>query len=138
MLETNKALSRRWFEEVWNQKNAATIDTIFHPNGKSKGLPDPDSVIHGPEKFKEVHRNFLNAFPDLHVSLEELVAEGDWVAVRWIATMTHLGDGLGFAPTGKALSMNGSSFSRFQNGQIVEGWNQMDFTRLRQQLQNEA
>jgi predicted ester cyclase len=138
MSETNKVLARRWFEEVWNRKNTAAIDEMFHTNGQSKGLPDPDSVIQGPTNFKEVHRNFLAAFPDLHVSLENQVAEGDWVATRWIATMTHLGDGLGYTPTGKKLSMNGFSFSRFQNGQIVEGWNQMDFTRLRLQLEGKA
>jgi predicted ester cyclase len=138
MSETNKALARRWFEEVWNRKNEAAIDEMFHPDGQSKGLPDPDSIIRGPEEFKRTHRNFLAAFPDLHVSLEELVAEGDWVAVRWVATMTHLGEGLGYAPTGKTLSMNGSSFTRFRQGRIVEGWNQMDFTRLRSQLQDKA
>lgn len=128
MSETNKALARRWFDEVWNQKNAATIDEMYHPNGQSKGLPDPDSIIHGPEAFKQVHRNLLSSFPDQHMSLEDLLAEGDWVAVRWIATVRH-------APTGKSLSMNGSSFIRFQQGQIIEGWNQMDFTRLRLQMQ---
>jgi hypothetical protein len=76
MSETNKALARRWFEEVWNQKNTATIDELYHPNGQSKGLPDPDSVIQGPEAFKQVHRNLLSSYPDQPMSLEELIAEG--------------------------------------------------------------
>jgi predicted ester cyclase len=63
--------------------------------------------------------------------LEELVAEGDWVAVRWIASLGH-------SPAGKVLSMNGSSFVRFQQGKIIEGWNQMDFTKLRLQLEDKA
>jgi predicted ester cyclase len=134
MSETNKALARRWFEEVWNQKKAATISELFHSKGRSRGLPDPSSSIDGPVAFQEVYRSFLGTFPDLHVSLETLVAEGDWVAVRWNATMTHLGEGFGVAATGKALTMPGSSFMRFEHGQIMEGFNQMDFTRLRQEL----
>jgi ketosteroid isomerase-like protein len=131
MSETNKALARRWFEEVWNQKKVATIDELYHPDGQSKGLPDPDSVIRGPEAFKQVHRNLLSSFPDQHMSLEELVAEGDWVAVRWTASLGH-------SPAGKALNMNGSSFVRFQQGKIIEGWNQMDFTKLRLQMEDKA
>jgi predicted ester cyclase len=50
-------------------------------------------------------------FPDIHVHLDDLIAEGDRVAVRWTATMTHLGDGLGHAPTGKKLSLSGLHFS---------------------------
>jgi ketosteroid isomerase-like protein len=131
MSETNKALARRWFEEVWNQRKVPTIDELYHPDGQSKGLPDPDSVIRGPEAFKQVHRNHLSSFPDQHISLEELVAEGDWVAVRWIASLGH-------SPEGKDLSMNGSSFIRFQQGKIIEGWNQMDFTKVRLQMEDKA
>jgi predicted ester cyclase len=136
MSETNKALARRWYEEVWNQKNSATIAELYHPQGRSRGLPDPSSSIDGPAAFLDMQRSFLGTFPDLHVTLETLVADGDWVAVRWTATMTHLGDGFGASATGKPLTMPGSSFMRFEHGQIMEGWNQMDFTRLRQQLQH--
>ena len=63
MLEENKQLARRWFEEVWNQRSEAAIDRMFDPNGKSHGIPEPGSVLTGPEEFKKVHRNFLGHFP---------------------------------------------------------------------------
>lgn len=134
MSDANKTLARRWFEEVWNEKKPEAILELYHPDGRSRGLPDPGSQIAGPEEFQKTQREFLTAFPDLHVTLDSLVAEGDWVAVRWTTKMTHSGKGFGFGPTGKTLTMHGSSFMHFEKGQIIEGFNQMDFTWLRQQM----
>jgi hypothetical protein len=75
MSEQNKALARRWFEEVWNQGRESTIDELFHPQGKACGFPDPDSVLVGPEGFKAVHRQFNNAFTNLHIDIHDLIAE---------------------------------------------------------------
>ena len=83
MSEQNKALARRWFEEVWNQGRESTIDELFHPQGKAYGFPEPDSVLIGPEGFKTIHRVFHNAFGDIHIAIDDIVAEGDVVAVRW-------------------------------------------------------
>jgi predicted ester cyclase len=134
MSDANKLLLRRWFEEVWNQKSEAAIDEMFHPQGKSHGFPEADSLLVGPEAFKGVHRTFCGAFPDLHVDLEDIVAEGDRVAVRWRVTMTHLGDHLGFPASGKKATLDGSSFLIARNNQVVEGWNQMDLGALMQKL----
>jgi steroid delta-isomerase-like uncharacterized protein len=138
MSEANKQLVRRWFEEVWNQQRESAIDAMFSPEGKSHGFPEEDSVLIGPEDFKSIHRSFRGAFPDVHVTVEDLVAEGDKVAVRWKAEMTHRGDHLGFAATGKRASMNGASFVVVKDGKIDEGWNFMDmgslFARLREQV----
>ena len=60
MSEANKLLTRRWFEEVWNKKNEAAIGEMFHPQGKSHGFPEADSILVGPEAFKSVHRTFLS------------------------------------------------------------------------------
>ena len=134
MSEANKQLVRRWFEEVWNKQNADAITEMFAPEGKGYGFPDTDSVLIGPEEFKTIHRNFCGAFPDLRVTVEDVVAEGDRVAVRWNVNMTHRGDHLGFAATGKKTSLNGSSFMIVKGGQIVEGWNQMDMLSMIQRL----
>jgi predicted ester cyclase len=135
MSDANKLLLRRWFEQVWNQKSEAAIDEMFHPQGKSHGFPDADTVLVGPEPFKAVHRTFCGAFPDLHVDVEDIVTEGDRVAVRWRVSMTHLGDHLGFAATGKKGSLEGSSFLIVKGNQVMEGWNQMDLQALMQKLQ---
>ncbi len=138
MSEENKNLARRWFEEVWNRGDESAIAQMYHPDAQSVGLPDPESLIKGPQEFATVCRNFRSVFPDIHVTLHDIISEGDQVAIRWDATMTHLGDGLGFPASSKKVTMPGSSFLRLRNGQIIEGRNQMDFTRLKLHLQNKS
>jgi predicted ester cyclase len=135
MSEANKLLLKRWFEQVWNQKSEAAIDEMFSKQGKSHGFPNADSVLVGPEAFKNVHRTFCGAFPDLRVDVQEIVAEGDRVAVRWRAFMTHRGDHLGFPASGKKETLDGSSFLIVKDNQVMEGWNQMDLGALMQRLQ---
>ena len=135
MSEANKLLLKRWFEQVWNQKSEAAIDEMFSKQGKSHGFPDPDSVLVGPEAFKAVHRTFCGAFPDVHVDVEEIVAEGDRVAVRWHVAMTHHGDHLGFPASHKKAMLAGSTFAIVKGNQIVDGWNYMDLQALMQKLQ---
>jgi predicted ester cyclase len=138
MSEENKKLVRRWFEEVWNQQSEDAIDEMFAPGGKAYGFPEPDSVLIGPESFKSVHRFFLGAFPDLRITLREIVTEGDKVAVSWTATMTHLGEHLGFAPTLKKETLDGSSFLVVKDGQIQEGTNYMEMQGLILRLKETA
>jgi steroid delta-isomerase-like uncharacterized protein len=135
MSEANKLLLKRWFEQVWNQKSEAAIDEMFSPQGKAYGFPEPNSVLVGPEAFKSVHRTFLGAFPDLHVDVEEIVTEGDRVAVRWLVSMTHQGDHLGFPASGKKETMAGATFAVVKGSQIIDGWNYMDLQALMQRLQ---
>jgi steroid delta-isomerase-like uncharacterized protein len=135
MSEANKQLLRTWFEEVWNQQSVAAIDAMYRSDGRAHGFPQADSVLEGPEDFKVIHRNFCAAFPDIHVTVEDTIAEGDTVVARWSATMTHLGDSLGMKPTGKKVVLTGSTFAVIKDGQIDEGWNFMDmgglFAKLR-------
>jgi len=138
MSEENKELARRWFEEVWNQGRESAISEMYHRDGRAMGFPEPDSVIHGPEEFAAIWRKFRSAFPDIHVTVDDLVAEGDKVAVLWTATMTHMGDGLGFPASSKKVSLPGSSFLVCRDGQIREGRNQMDFTKVRLRLQGDV
>ncbi len=135
MSEANKLLLKRWFEQVWNQKSEAAIDEMFNQQGKSYGFPDADTVLVGPEAFKAVHRIFCGAFPDLHIDLKDILAEGDRVAVRWQVSSTHLGDHLGFPASGKKTILDGSSFLIVKDNQVMEGWNQMDLQAMMQKLQ---
>jgi len=126
-MSDNAALARQWFEEVWNNKDESAIDRMFSKTGVAYGFPNPASQIIGPDAFKEAHRAFCQAFPDLKVEVLDIVSEGDRVAVRWKATMTHLGDGIGLPPSGKSAELHGSSFTTIEDGQLVHGWNHMDF-----------
>jgi steroid delta-isomerase-like uncharacterized protein len=135
MSEANKQLAVRWFDEVWNQRSESAIDAMFSSEGKSHGFPQPDSVLIGPEAFKAIHRNFLGAFPDLHVTIEDLFSEGDKTAVRWRVDMTHTGDHLGFPASGKTAVLTGVSLFIANGQQILDGWNFMDNGALFQYLQ---
>ena len=136
MSEQNKALVKRWFEEVWNQGRESTIDELFDREGKAHGFPEPDSVLVGPDAFKAVHRSFHAAYGNIHINIDEILSEGDLVAIRWTCTMNHTGDGLGFPATGKKVILPGSSFVRCRDGKLTEGWNFMDLTQTTQQLQS--
>jgi steroid delta-isomerase-like uncharacterized protein len=131
----NKDLAKRWFEAVWNQGRESAIDELFHPQGKAYGFPEPDSVLIGPEGFKSIHRQFHSAFTGIHITIDDLIAEGDRVAIRWTCVMTHNGDGLGFPATGKKTHFGGSSFITCRDGKLIDGWNFMDLTKMALDLQ---
>jgi predicted ester cyclase len=137
MSEANKELLRTWFERVWNQHSTAAIDDMFCSDGRSHGFPQDDSVLVGPEEFKTIHRNFCEAFPDIHVTVDDAIAEGDKLAVRWTATMTHLGDSMGIKATKRKVVLSGSTIVIIRDGMIREGWNFMDMGGLLAKLQAE-
>jgi steroid delta-isomerase-like uncharacterized protein len=132
MTERNKALCRRWFEEVWNQGKVETIDELFAPDCVGHGLGDEPIV--GVESFKQFQQAYRGAFPDLRINVEEIVAERDLTATRFTVTGTHHGDSLGFAPTGKPVRITGQVMTRWKDGRIVEGWNNVDIPGLMKQL----
>lgn len=131
MSTENKALVRRWFEEVWNQGNASAIEEMLATEGIVHGL-GPDS--RGPAGFKPFHAAYRTAFPDVTITIEEIIGEGDIVAVRWNATGTYRGEGLGAAAKGKAVRFGGMAFARVEGGKLVEGWNTFDQLGMFQQL----
>ena len=136
MSEENKQLVRRWFEEVWNQQREETIDELFAPEGEAYGFPEPDSVLTGPESFKTIYRQFLEAFPDIHFTIRQVISEGDLVAITWTATMTHLGNGLGFPATIRRESLDGCSILEIRGPQIQSGRNYMEMYALIHRLKN--
>jgi steroid delta-isomerase-like uncharacterized protein len=120
MASENVILARRWFEEVWNQRRTDTIDELLTDESVSHSESGP---LRGKREFKErAFDTFLSAFPDLRIAVEGTVAEGDEVVVRWSARGTHLGDGLGFPATGRAVSFRGMTWIRYSGGKMVEGW----------------
>jgi steroid delta-isomerase-like uncharacterized protein len=131
MSAENKALVERWFEEVWNKGRVEAIDEMFAPDAVAHGL---GGDIRGPEEFKVFHAAYRQAFPDVRIQVDEIVAEGDVVAFRLTARGTHMGDGLGFAATSRAASFVVMGTARIANGRIVEGWNVIDNMGMLTQL----
>lgn len=119
-IEANKALARRWSEEVINQRNPEAVADIFAA----------DYVHHGPEGAEmrglEAARTFaasiLAASDDRRATVEQQVAEGDVVVTRFISSGHHTGEFRGIAPTGKVWTTEGISISRIENGKIAEDW----------------
>jgi len=134
MSDTNKALVHRWFEEVWNQGREETIDELFAANGIGYGLGDADVTLRGPADFKPFVRNLRGALPDIRMTIEDIIAEGDKVTVRITVEGTHKGGQLGVAPSGRRVRIEGIVVLRIANGQIVEGWNSWDQLGLLRQI----
>ena len=127
----NKTLVQRWFSEVWNEGRADAIDEMLADDAVVHGL---GADLHGPAEFKHFHSAYRNAYPDVAIHIDGLVAEGEMVAVRWSAIGTHRGDGLGFPATGRRAQFTGMVFVRIKEGKLVEGWNNFDQLGMLQQL----
>jgi len=124
-----------WFGEVWNNGDDTAIDRLMAPHAKFHGLPSSDGgPIVGPKVFKPFFQSFRLAFPDIHVSVDRVVCEGELVAAHCHVTGTHLGNGLGVAATSAPIDLWGMCMARVRDGQIQEGWNSFDFLTLYQQI----
>jgi steroid delta-isomerase-like uncharacterized protein len=135
MTSENEALIRRWFEEVWNKGRAEAIDEMFAADGLAHGLSDDSGEpLRGPTAFKEFHTRFREAFPDLQVTVEDTVTEGNKIVARCTVRGKHSGDSLGFAATQAPTEFTGISIIRVKDGQIVEAWNNFDFMTMYRQL----
>ena len=134
-LEANKALVRRWFEEVWNKGRTEAIDEMFAADGIAHGLSDDAGApMKGPPDFKPFHQTFRGAFPDVEVIVEDIIAEGDKVAARCSVRAKHTGDHLGVAATNAPVDFSGMTIVRIKDGKIIEGWNNYDFLKMNQQI----
>ena len=131
--ENNKALIRRVNEEAINGGNLALLDELASSDSV---LHDPNypQPVHGAEGLKQYIRTFRTAFPDVHFTIEDMVGEGDTVAVRHTARGTHQGELFGIPPTGKQLTVTGMTCQRFVNGKPVEIWVNADNLGMLQQL----
>ena len=134
MSSENIALIHRWFDEVWNKGRAEAIDEMFAADGVAYGLGEAGIDVRGPSAFKPFFEKLRSAFPDFEVTIEDAISEGDKVAARWTAKMTHQGDQLGLRASGKRVTVTGMSMVRIRNGQIVEGWNNWDIFGMMQQI----
>lgn len=131
---SNCAAIREWYEEVWNKRDASAITRMLSVDAVVHGLAQSGGSLHGPDGFLQFHRAFTSAFPDLRVHVEDAIEQGDRVAMRFTATGTHSGDGLGFPATNRPMRVSGMTIARVAGGKFVEGWNVFDALGMMQQL----
>ena len=132
-VEENKAIVRRLWEEVINKGNMAVVDELVATNYIDH-TQTPELVARDPESYKQVVIMFRTAFPDLHVTIEDKIAEGDKVVSRFTVRGTHKGEFMGIAPTGRQVTVTGIAIHRIAGGKLAEVWINMDFLGMMQQL----
>ena len=132
MAKDNLEKSRGIFEEVWNQKRVETIDELVATDYIHHDVLSPDQQ--GIDAYKQFVQLYRNAFPDIHFKIEDEIADGDRVVIRWTVTGTHNGDLPGLPRTGKAISVTGITIARLSDGKFVEAWNNWDALGMMQQL----
>ncbi len=130
--EENKTTNRRFYEEIINQKNLAAADALVGADYVSHGFPP--GLPPGREGLKVFIGVFHTAFPDGHLTIDHMIAEGDTVATRLTFRGTHTGNFQGIAATGKKVTVPALDMARYAGGKLVEHWGGPDQMSLLQQL----
>ena len=131
-VEENKATVQMFYDEVLNRGNLDVIDKMTAENYVDHTAPP--GMPPGREGEKQWFTMLRMAFPDGQTTIDDIIAEGDKVAVRATMTGTHQGDVMGIPATGKPVTISGIDVTRFHEGQSVEHWGQWDMAALMQQL----
>lgn len=134
--EENKAIVRKFFEEVWNNKNLDFIDEIYTPDFKLHALWQ-NMALGGAGNAetptaKQVIGTWHRGLPDLKMTIEDQLAEGDFVVTRHISSGTHTGTFMGIPPTGNFAKASGITIMRLQGGKIAETWTAWDVISMMQ------
>src|SRR5215208_6449007 len=134
MSQENKALTRRSWEIVGTGSLEALDDALQEVYAHDIVMHEPDEDVRGIEGLKQFVSMIRSALPDLRITLEEDIAEGDKVVSRWGAQGTHQGELMGIAPTGNEIAITGITIHRIEDGKIVEEWENWDALGLMQQI----
>jgi steroid delta-isomerase-like uncharacterized protein len=131
--EENKALVRRYDEEVWNKGNLDVIEELFAPDYVFRDPASPEEV-RGPEGVRQFVETYRKAFPDFQVTTDDQIAVGDKVVSRWTIRATHQGELLGIPPSGKRIEFAGITIDRIEGGKFMETWEIYDALGLMRQI----
>jgi len=131
--EKNISLVKLFFEGVWNKGNLSQVDEFMAQDFVDYNRPP--GAAEGREGYKAGVTMIRTAFPDFNFTLDQILAEGDHVAIRLTGSGTHKGDFMGISPTGKQVALGSMTFLRIKNGKISERWGISDIPRVIQQLQ---
>src|SRR5215472_4441259 len=126
-----KQLALQIIQDLWNQTAPALIDTLYAANCT---IHTRDGVLHGPSGATQLYTAYTTAFPDTHYTIEDVVAEGERVVIRFTFSGTHRGDIRGIAATGKSVAVAGMVLFCFSEGQVIEQRGIWDSLSAMQQL----
>jgi steroid delta-isomerase-like uncharacterized protein len=135
MSEDAAIIARRWFEKVWNERHEESIEELMERDaiGHMEG-----GDVHGPEEFRNARALFLQALPDMRITIEDILSEGERAAVRWKVRGTHTGNLFGIEPTHRHVEARGTSWFRIRDGKLAEGWDTWNLGGLLDSLRCEA
>jgi predicted ester cyclase len=129
MSEKNKTAIRRLIDEFWNAKNSSVIDELFAPDAVIY-----DAGVSLPNLGKEFFTAIRSVFSDIQLTADDMVAEGDKVALCWTSRGTHRCELQGISPTNRQVTVTGITIYRFAGDRIVEEWNNADMFGMLRQL----
>src|SRR4051794_13172620 len=130
--DEQKALMRRYYEEVWQRGNMSVGDQLVSPNlVDHMPLPGQTSGRAGHHQAVQMIRT---AFPDLQFQIHHVVVDGDIIVGHWTMQATHQGELLGVPPTGKSVTISGIDLGRWENGQLAEIWHVEELLTMLQQI----
>ena len=129
--EQNKKIIQRLFNEGMNERKFQVFDEFVSDKFINHGIPNSKP---GPNGFREIVQQFLQGFPDMRITILEIISDGDTVATRGYMTGTHNGEFMGLNSTGKKVRVDYIDFWKLNNGKCEENWVQMDIAGLMQQI----
>ena len=132
--EDNKALCRLFFQGFWIQKNLAVADELLAANFVDHTPGSPPGLPPGPAGHKQFASLYFTAFPDIRATIEDMVAEGDKVVIRWRVQGTNTGSLFGMPATNKSATFTGITINRVASDKIAEQWVNFDALGMMQQL----
>ena len=132
MTDMDRGVAARWFEEVWNKGRRTAITELLAPDAV---LHEDDKDIVGPEGFYAFYDRLSAAFSDFRVTVQDTIAEGDRLCVRWTCSCKHTGDAMGMPATHRTVHVTGMSILRIANGRLVAGWQNWDMLGMLEQIQ---
>ncbi len=131
--EEKKALVSRIATDIWNRGDLDVVDEVMAADAPYHG-PHMPNGLGDRESWRRAIGGYRDAFPDSHVTFDELIVSGDTVVGRWRATGTHTGQLPGLPPTGKPIALGGITIYCIADGKIIEAWEQLDMLGMWQQL----
>jgi steroid delta-isomerase-like uncharacterized protein len=132
--EENKAIARRLMTEVMNEGKLEVADELLAADWVDHDPANPPGSASGPDAFKQLATMYRAAFPDMKMTIEDMIAEGDRVVTRWTARGTHQGELMGAPPSGKQVTVTGIGIDRIAGGKIAESWGNWDTLGLLTQV----